>query len=150
MINWSMFTFVFPLNFVLSLWDLLNFQNCFLLVHPETFGYFQVETSMKNIDLVVREREIALRLLQTGHEKPVPGEWRHDFLGRTFWYGKPFVLCAFFLWCVSLSENLYLIKEECINCTEHRRYSYKPSQQELEINTHIQILPSPKPLYHCT
>ncbi|XP_063264153.1 large ribosomal subunit protein uL29m [Prinia subflava] len=46
----------------------------------------KVETSMKNIDLVVREREIALRLLQTGHEKPVPGEWRQDFLGRTFWY----------------------------------------------------------------
>ncbi|NXU64416.1 RM47 protein, partial [Horornis vulcanius] len=46
----------------------------------------KVETSMKNIDLVVREREIALRLLQTGHEKPVPGEWRNDFLGRTFWY----------------------------------------------------------------
>ncbi|NXE73075.1 RM47 protein, partial [Cochlearius cochlearius] len=46
----------------------------------------KVEKSMKNIDLVVREREIALRLLQTGHEKPVPGEWRHDFLGRTYWY----------------------------------------------------------------
>ncbi|KFO83099.1 hypothetical protein N320_05801, partial [Buceros rhinoceros silvestris] len=46
----------------------------------------KVEKSMKNIDLVVREREIALRLLQTGHEKPAPGEWRHDFLGRTYWY----------------------------------------------------------------
>ncbi|NXC13780.1 RM47 protein, partial [Corythaeola cristata] len=46
----------------------------------------KVEKSMKNIDLVVREREIALRLLQTGHEKPVPGEWRRDFLGRTYWY----------------------------------------------------------------
>ncbi|NWU76737.1 RM47 protein, partial [Onychorhynchus coronatus] len=46
----------------------------------------KVEESMKNIDLVVKEREVALRLLQTGHEKPVPGEWRHDFLGRTFWY----------------------------------------------------------------
>ncbi|NXU75117.1 RM47 protein, partial [Oreotrochilus melanogaster] len=46
----------------------------------------KVEKSMKNIDLVVREREIALRLLQTGHEKPVPGEWRQDFLGRTYWY----------------------------------------------------------------
>ncbi|XP_064021759.1 large ribosomal subunit protein uL29m [Pogoniulus pusillus] len=46
----------------------------------------KVEKSMKNIDLVVQEREVALRLLQTGHEKPVPGEWRHDFLGRTFWY----------------------------------------------------------------
>ncbi|OXB54838.1 hypothetical protein ASZ78_016451 [Callipepla squamata] len=48
----------------------------------------KVQKSMKNIDLVVREREIALRLLQTGHEKPVPGEWRNDFLGRTYWYGK--------------------------------------------------------------
>ncbi|KFQ15203.1 hypothetical protein N330_09986, partial [Leptosomus discolor] len=46
----------------------------------------KVEKSMKNIDLVVREREIALRLLQTGHEKPAPGEWRRDFLGRTYWY----------------------------------------------------------------
>ncbi|NXN91648.1 RM47 protein, partial [Rhinopomastus cyanomelas] len=46
----------------------------------------KVEKSMKNIDLVVKERETALRLLQTGQEKPVPGEWRHDFLGRTYWY----------------------------------------------------------------
>ncbi|KFQ32021.1 PREDICTED: 39S ribosomal protein L47, mitochondrial, partial [Merops nubicus] len=46
----------------------------------------KVEKSMKNIDLVVKEREVALRLLQTGHEKPVPGEWRYDFLGRTYWY----------------------------------------------------------------
>ncbi|XP_062438801.1 large ribosomal subunit protein uL29m isoform X1 [Rhea pennata] len=46
----------------------------------------KVEKSMKNIDLVVREREDALRLLQTGQEKPVPGEWRQDFLGRTYWY----------------------------------------------------------------
>ncbi|XP_068261778.1 large ribosomal subunit protein uL29m [Nyctibius grandis] len=46
----------------------------------------KVQKSMKNIDLVVKEREVALRLLQTGHEKPVPGEWRHDFLGRTYWY----------------------------------------------------------------
>lgn len=79
---------------------------------------------MKNIDLVVREREIALRLLQTGHEKPVPGEWRNDFLGRTFWYGKPsFVMGEFFLWCVSLPENPYLIKEGCIVCAENRRQS---------------------------
>lgn len=84
-------------------------------MHLETIYHFQVETSMKNIDLVVREREIALRLLQTGHEKPVPGEWRHDFLGRTFWYGKPFFLtCEFFLWCVSLPERPYQIKEGCI------------------------------------
>lgn len=59
---------------------------CF--VGPKTSSYFQVQKSMKNIDLVVKEREIALRLLQTGHEKPVPGEWRNDFLGRTYWYGK--------------------------------------------------------------
>lgn len=60
------------------------------MVHPKTISYFQVQKSMKNIDLVVREREIALRLLQTGHEKPVPGEWRNDFLGRTYWYGKDY------------------------------------------------------------
>ncbi|KGL76982.1 hypothetical protein N309_02413, partial [Tinamus guttatus] len=46
----------------------------------------KVAKSMKGIDMVVREREDALRLLQTGQEKPVPGEWRHDFLGRTYWY----------------------------------------------------------------
>ncbi|XP_068001170.1 large ribosomal subunit protein uL29m [Melanerpes formicivorus] len=46
----------------------------------------KVENSMKNIDLVVEEREVALRLLQTGHEKPVPGEWRYNFLGRIYWY----------------------------------------------------------------
>ncbi|NWI20844.1 RM47 protein, partial [Crypturellus soui] len=46
----------------------------------------KVAKSMKGIDRVVREREDALRLLQTGQEKPVPGEWRQDFLGRTYWY----------------------------------------------------------------
>ncbi|XP_025051772.1 39S ribosomal protein L47, mitochondrial isoform X1 [Alligator sinensis] len=46
----------------------------------------KVETSMKRLDEVVEERETALRLLQTGQEKSKPGEWRHDFLGRTNWY----------------------------------------------------------------
>lgn len=44
----------------------------------------------------------------------------------------PFLMCEFFLGCVSLPENPYLIKEGCLNCTEHRRHSYKPNQQELE------------------
>ncbi|TFK01843.1 ubiquitin thioesterase OTU1 [Platysternon megacephalum] len=48
----------------------------------------KVEKSMGRIDLVIKEREVALRLLQTGHENPRPGEWRNDFLGRTYWYGK--------------------------------------------------------------
>lgn len=73
---------------LISSFEILNCQYGVLLAHPETVSYSQVEESMKNIDLVVREREIALRLLQTGHEKPVPGEWRHDFLGRTYWYEK--------------------------------------------------------------
>uniref|UniRef100_A0A8C8VFF2 Large ribosomal subunit protein uL29m n=1 Tax=Pelusios castaneus TaxID=367368 RepID=A0A8C8VFF2_9SAUR len=46
----------------------------------------KVEKSMGRIDLVIKERETALRLLQTGHEKPQPGDWRNDFLGRTYWY----------------------------------------------------------------
>ena len=62
---------------------------------------------MKNIDLVVREREIALRLLQTGHEKPVPGEWRHDFLGRTYWYGKE----NFCFMCVNFSCGIFLCQK---------------------------------------
>ncbi|XP_053166473.1 39S ribosomal protein L47, mitochondrial isoform X2 [Hemicordylus capensis] len=42
--------------------------------------------SMDRMDIVIQEREDALRLLQTGQEKERPGEWRHNFLGRTFWY----------------------------------------------------------------
>lgn len=76
-----------------------------MLAPPETISYFQVEKSMKNIDLVVQEREVALRLLQTGHEKPVPGEWRHDFLGRTFWYGKELFLLSEFLWYISSTRK---------------------------------------------
>ncbi|XP_033006591.1 39S ribosomal protein L47, mitochondrial [Lacerta agilis] len=46
----------------------------------------KVKDSMDRMDLVIQEREDALRLLQTGQEKERPGEWRHDFLGRVFWY----------------------------------------------------------------
>ncbi|XP_062987513.1 large ribosomal subunit protein uL29m [Elgaria multicarinata webbii] len=46
----------------------------------------KVKDSMERMDLVIQEREDALRLLQTGQEKERPGEWRQDFLGRTFWY----------------------------------------------------------------
>ncbi|XP_061493370.1 large ribosomal subunit protein uL29m [Rhineura floridana] len=46
----------------------------------------KVKDSMERMDLVIQEREDALRLLQTGQEKEMPGEWRTDFLGRTFWY----------------------------------------------------------------
>ncbi|KAF7242555.1 39S ribosomal protein L47, mitochondrial [Varanus komodoensis] len=45
----------------------------------------KVKKSMERMDLVVQEREDALRLLQTGQEKERPGEWRYDFLGRPFW-----------------------------------------------------------------
>ncbi|XP_066477832.1 large ribosomal subunit protein uL29m [Tiliqua scincoides] len=46
----------------------------------------KVKDSMDRMDHVIQEREDALRLLQTGQEKERPGEWRHNFLGRTFWY----------------------------------------------------------------
>ncbi|KAJ6660925.1 hypothetical protein lerEdw1_016945, partial [Lerista edwardsae] len=46
----------------------------------------KVQDSMERMDLVIQEREDALRLLQTGQEKERPGEWRHNFLGRTVWY----------------------------------------------------------------
>ncbi|KAH1181275.1 hypothetical protein KIL84_005001 [Mauremys mutica] len=48
----------------------------------------KVEKSMGRINLVIKEREVALRLLQTGHENPRPGEWRNDFLGCTYWYNS--------------------------------------------------------------
>jgi hypothetical protein len=41
---------------------------------------------MDNVDKVVQEREDALRLLQTGQEKPRPGAWRRDIFGRIVWY----------------------------------------------------------------
>ena len=41
---------------------------------------------MDAVDKVVQEREDALRLLQTGQEKPRPGAWRRDIFGRIIWY----------------------------------------------------------------
>ncbi|MBN3311279.1 RM47 protein, partial [Amia calva] len=46
----------------------------------------KVERSMKRLDTVLKEREDALRLLQTGQEHARPGAWRKDVFGRTFWY----------------------------------------------------------------
>jgi hypothetical protein len=46
----------------------------------------QVVESMDALDKVVQEREDALRLLQTGQEKPRPGAWRRDIFGRIIWY----------------------------------------------------------------
>ncbi|XP_017553577.1 39S ribosomal protein L47, mitochondrial [Pygocentrus nattereri] len=46
----------------------------------------KVERSMRRLDTVVKEREDALRLLQTGQEKGRPGEWRRNVFGKTFWY----------------------------------------------------------------
>ena len=41
---------------------------------------------MDALDKVVQEREDALRLLQTGQEKPRPGAWRRDIFGRIIWH----------------------------------------------------------------
>uniref|UniRef100_A0A4W3GQE1 Large ribosomal subunit protein uL29m n=1 Tax=Callorhinchus milii TaxID=7868 RepID=A0A4W3GQE1_CALMI len=46
----------------------------------------KVERSMSRIDLIVDEREGALRLLQTGQEQSVPGSWRKNIFGQTFWH----------------------------------------------------------------
>uniref|UniRef100_A0A250XX95 Large ribosomal subunit protein uL29m n=1 Tax=Castor canadensis TaxID=51338 RepID=A0A250XX95_CASCN len=46
----------------------------------------KVVESMDALDKVVQEREDALRLLQTGQEKPRPGAWRRDIFGRIIWY----------------------------------------------------------------
>lgn len=45
----------------------------------------QVVESMDALDKVVREREDAIRLLQTGQENSRPGAWRRDIFGRIFW-----------------------------------------------------------------
>ncbi|XP_043329604.1 39S ribosomal protein L47, mitochondrial [Cervus elaphus] len=46
----------------------------------------KVVDSMDALDKVVQEREDALRLLQTGQEKPRPGAWRRDIFGRIIWH----------------------------------------------------------------
>ncbi|XP_068176390.1 large ribosomal subunit protein uL29m isoform X2 [Antennarius striatus] len=46
----------------------------------------KVTQSMRRLDSVVTEREIALRLLQTGREKGRPGAWRRNIFGFTSWY----------------------------------------------------------------
>lgn len=52
---------------------------------PSPERLYKVTKSMENLDRVVREREDALRLLQTGQEKARPGEWRKDCFGETTW-----------------------------------------------------------------
>lgn len=45
----------------------------------------QVERSMLRLETVVKERETALRLLQTGQEKGRPGDWRRNLFGYVYW-----------------------------------------------------------------
>ncbi|XP_074047090.1 large ribosomal subunit protein uL29m [Macrotis lagotis] len=46
----------------------------------------KVSESMDALDKVIQERDDALRLLQTGQERPRPGDWRRDIFGRIIWY----------------------------------------------------------------
>ncbi|XP_018119167.1 39S ribosomal protein L47, mitochondrial isoform X1 [Xenopus laevis] len=46
----------------------------------------KVGKAMRRLDTVITEREDSLRLLQTGQEKPIPGDWRKDCFGETTWY----------------------------------------------------------------
>ncbi|XP_017335326.1 39S ribosomal protein L47, mitochondrial [Ictalurus punctatus] len=59
-------------------------RQCVQMPSPERIK--KVERSMRRLDVVVREREDSLRLLQTGQEKGRPGEWRRNIFGKTFWY----------------------------------------------------------------
>ncbi|XP_006803378.2 39S ribosomal protein L47, mitochondrial-like [Neolamprologus brichardi] len=46
----------------------------------------KVERSMIRLETVAKERESALRLLQTGQEKGRPGAWRRNIFGYVYWY----------------------------------------------------------------
>ncbi|XP_036611639.1 39S ribosomal protein L47, mitochondrial-like, partial [Trichosurus vulpecula] len=46
----------------------------------------KVSESMDALDKVVQERDDALRLLQTGQERPRPGAWRKDIFGCIIWH----------------------------------------------------------------
>lgn len=46
----------------------------------------QVERSLLRLETVVKERETALRLLQTGQEKGRPGDWRRNIFGYIYWW----------------------------------------------------------------
>ncbi|XP_034035788.1 39S ribosomal protein L47, mitochondrial [Thalassophryne amazonica] len=46
----------------------------------------KVQRSMTRMDIVVNERESALRLLQTGQENPRPRDWRKNVFGEVRWY----------------------------------------------------------------
>ncbi|KAM4694694.1 large ribosomal subunit protein uL29m [Discoglossus pictus] len=56
------------------------------LAMPSPERLIKINKSMERLDTIVTEREDALRLLQTGQEKPVPGDWRRNIFGETFWY----------------------------------------------------------------
>ncbi|XP_029905882.1 large ribosomal subunit protein uL29m [Myripristis murdjan] len=45
----------------------------------------KIERSMIRLETVVKERENALRLLQTGQEKSRPGAWRRNVFGQVYW-----------------------------------------------------------------
>ncbi|XDV35815.1 hypothetical protein PO909_005690 [Leuciscus waleckii] len=59
-------------------------RQCVQIPSPERLK--KVEKSMTRLDTIVKEREDALRLLQTGQEKARPGAWRRNVFGKTFWY----------------------------------------------------------------
>ncbi|KAK3557407.1 hypothetical protein QTP70_026658 [Hemibagrus guttatus] len=58
-------------------------RQCVPMPSPERIK--KVERSMRRLDTAVKEREDALRLLQTGQERGRPGEWRRNIFGKTLW-----------------------------------------------------------------
>ncbi|XP_067085855.1 39S ribosomal protein L47, mitochondrial [Osmerus mordax] len=59
-------------------------RQCMQMPSPERLK--KVERSMKRLDTVVKEREDALRMLQTGQERARPGAWRKSLFGHVYWY----------------------------------------------------------------
>ncbi|KAB0372624.1 hypothetical protein FD755_015377 [Muntiacus reevesi] len=66
-----------------KLWyALLKERNMLLTLEQEA----KQQDFMDALDKVAQEREDALRLLQTGQEKPRLGAWRRDIFGRIIWH----------------------------------------------------------------
>lgn len=82
-----------------KLWYLLLREVNMLLTMEEEFRRLQrnfpapdrldkCEESMENILQVVRERDEAYNMLETGHKGEAKKEWRYDILGRPFVYTR--------------------------------------------------------------
>ncbi|KAM4770796.1 large ribosomal subunit protein uL29m isoform 2-T2 [Rhinophrynus dorsalis] len=102
----------------------------------------KVGKAMQRLDTVLKEREDSLRLLQTGQEKPQPGDWRKDCFGETKWYTyKEWPMPWFmnrgykrkkFFALPYVDHHLRLKLEKQLRATARRRKAEKEKQLDLE------------------